>query len=354
VTRFRYLWKHPRLSAVIGLAVIAVAVVAADGTLADLVSHMSAGRYDDARQVLGELSADNPGDPMLQIWGQRLTDDADRALELATSQVRDRGLPMSQRIEAAVDGAAVALARDDLEAAWGLLRPILDLTPDQLPGDVYLLAGLTQYQSGDRQRAREMLASVRPDSPHFVAARSLLGRIGLESGDTELALNYFESAIRHRGDQAEPELFAGRWQALHQLGRDVEARDVYADLLERHPSSLAAMEVRERRRRDDEELAAITDTLDIVAPEVLAEQSATIYAVQLAAFRDRALALQFIQRWQSELTELRIVQSVDDLGQPLYRVHTGRFVSHAQARTETIRLQRRHGLEGFVAGGTEH
>lgn len=349
----RRLWKHPRLTTLLALALVALGVVAADGSLADLMEHMSAGRYDDARQVLGQLSDDGPGTPELQIWGQRLTDDPERALELARSQVRDRNLPLQRRLEAGVDGASLALSRGDLDAAWKLLQPIIDLAPDQLPGEAYLLAGQVLYQAGDRQRAREMLASVRPASPWFAHARGLLGRISMETGDTELALSYFEAAIRQQGSTAAPELYAGRYHALHLLGRDVEARDVYADLLERHPTSLAAMEVRERRRRDDEELAALVDTLDTVAPEVLDEQRSAAYAVQLAAFRDRALALQFVQRWQSELTDLRIERVTDDLGQPLYKVQTGAFISHAQARTEVTRLQRRHGLDGFVTGGAE-
>jgi tetratricopeptide (TPR) repeat protein len=328
--------------------------VAADGTLDDVVASLADARYDDARAALDAWSAREPDAPELQLWGQRLTTDADRALELATSQARDRNLPSHQRVAAVVDGASIALAADDLVAAWSLIEPLVSQTNAILPGEVYLLAGQTLNQAGEPQRAREMLASVRTDDPHFPTARSLLGRIGLEVGDTDLALNYFESALRRVEDHSQPDLVAGRWRALQLLGRRDEAARVYDDLVGRFPTSLAAMEVRGHQRRDDEELASAIDTLGTTAPEVLEPRSAASYAVQLAAFRDRALALQFVQRWQAELADLRIEREDDELGQPVYKVRTGRFVSDAQARTEVARLRREHNLEGFVAGGAVH
>lgn len=328
---------------------VAVLGVAADGTLADLVAHARAARYAEAREVLGQLASSTPEAPRLRLWGQRLAADPERALELATSQVRDRQLDLGQRIAAAVDGAAVAYAAGDLDGAWALLQPLLDVAPQQLPGDYHVLAGLVLNRGGQRQRAREMLASVGPDDPAFLTARTLLGRIGLEAGDNELALRYFESAARHT-QREHPELLAGRWQALRLLGRDVEAREIYRRLLDDHPASLAALEVREIHRREAEDVAAVADTADVAAPEVLEGERPGLYAVQLAAFRDRALALQFVQRWQVEVPDLRIERGSDELGQPLYRVHTGRFVSHALARTEAARLQRAQGLDGFVTG----
>lgn len=327
--------------------------VAADGTLADVVASLADARYDDARTALEAWATREPDAPELQLWGQRLADDPERAIELATSQARDRGLPSPQRIAAVLDGASIALAADDLEVAWSLIEPLVTQTDVPLPGEAYLLAGLTLNQAGDAQRAREMLASVRTDDPHFATARSLLGRIGLEVGDTDLALNYFETALRRVDDQAQPDLAAGRWRALQLLGRRDQAARAYDELVDRYPTSLAAMEVRGRQRQDDEELASAIDTLGTVAPEVLEPRSAGSYAVQLAAFRDRTLALQFVRRWQAEVADLRVEREDDELGQPIYKVRTGRFVSDAQARTEVARLKREHNLEGFVAGGAD-
>lgn len=328
--------------------------IAADGTLDVVADHLAAARYAEARDGLDQLALRQDHTPDLRLWGQRLTTDPARALELATSVAHDRDLPAHQRVAAILDGASIALAADDLDQAWSLLDPVVSQTDEPPPGEAFLLAGLTLNLAGESRRAREMLASVRTDDPHFHTARSLLGRIGLESGDTELALNYFESAMRRPDGDRQPDLAAGRWHALTLLGRRDDALQAYEELNERFPESLAALEVRGRQRHEDEKLAAAVDTLGTSAPEVLAPAAGGAYAVQLAAFRDRALALQFVARWQVELPGLRVEREDDqDLGQPVYKVRTGRFVSHAQASTEVVRLRREHGLEGFVAGGAE-
>ena len=120
---------------------------------------------------------------------------------------------MSQRVQAALDGASIALARGDIETAWSLLQPPLDIAPEEMPGEVYLLAGRIQRRAGNRQQAREMLASVRPDDPAFLAARTLLGRLGLEARDNELALRYFESAMRGQNSEARLRAMSSRPQA---------------------------------------------------------------------------------------------------------------------------------------------
>jgi tetratricopeptide (TPR) repeat protein len=340
---------HRPLLALMALLLVAVATTWVSGSLGEVADLFRHGRYGDAREALAAEPDDAKSDAANRMWRQRLETEPDQAFELALDQVRDRQLPASLRLQAALDGAANELARQHPEAAWQLLEPLIGLALDEAPGELYLLAGRTLRAAGDRQRAREMLASVRPDDPSFAAARELLGRIGLESGDSELALNYFESAQRRLAGAPRPDLLAGRWHALRMLGRDVEARDVADELVRDHPSSLAAMEVAEQRRRDDEALAALADTTDVEAPALVRESTTDRYAVQLAAFRDRALALQFVARWQTEIPELRVVRQPDDLGQPIYRIQTGSFVSRALARSEVARIAREHGLEGFVS-----
>jgi hypothetical protein len=333
-----------------GLLIVPILLVLhARGSLGEVAELFRATRYDAARETLaGEPEGDDPG--ARQLWQQRLAEDPDEAYDLALDLVRDRSQPQERRLQAALDAAAISLTRQRPEAAWQVLAPLLELMPESLPGEAYLLAGRTQRLVGNRQRAREMLASVRPDDPAFVAARNLLGRIGLEAGDNELALRYFESAARHGDAQAGPELLAGRWQALRLLGRDVEARETAERLRRNHPTSLAALEVGELLRQEAEELSLLADTTAVNAPEVLAVNVSGRYAVQLAAFRDRALALQFVARWQPEIPELRIERQLDELDQPLYKVQVGSFVSRAQARTEVTRIEHAHGLQGFVVG----
>ena len=337
-----------RLAAVVAVlgALVALPATTAQGSLGEVADLFARGRYADARESMAAL--DDTADPADRLWRQRLQTEPDRAVELALDQVRDRELPLPVRIQAALDGASIELARQRPEAAWQMIEPLLATPPEQLPGDLHLLAGQALRLRGRRQQAREMLASVRPDDPAFAAARELLGRVGLESGDSELALRYFESAERRTPAGGRPELQAGRWQALRLLARDVEARDVARRLHREHPSSLAALEVGDIGRREQEDLAILADTLDTLAPEVLDEPSTGRYTVQLAAFRDRALALQFVARWQAEIADLAVTEQADDLGQPIYKVQTGAFVSPAMARTEASRLSRQHGLDGFV------
>jgi hypothetical protein len=338
-----------RLILVLVPVLILLSVSWVSGSLGEVADLFRQGRYDDARRAMAAEPGGAGALPGDRIWRQRLQVDPDRASELALDQVRDRELTTALRLQAALDGAAIELARLRPDAAWQLLQPLLALDPQNLPGEVYLLAGQAMRLAGDRQRAREMLASVRPEDPAFAEARELLGRIGLESGDSELALRYFESAQRHLEGPERPDLMAGRWQALRLLGRDVEAREMAVRLLREHPASLAAMEVTGLRRVEEEELAALADTVDTAAPAQLEVSAARRYAVQLAAFRDRALALQFVARWQVEIPDLRVVARRDELDQPLYKVQTGSFVSQAQARAEVRRLEQEHGLAGFVA-----
>lgn len=317
--------------------------------------HYRRGRYQEARQALAALELADAGAGEVRLWQQRLAADPAQAGELALQVVRDRSVPAELRLQAGLDGASLALAARRPDEAWRLLQPLLEIPGPQLPGELHLLAGRALHMAGERQRARELLASVKPEDPAFAAARSLLGRIGLESGDHELALRYFESAARRLGPQEHPELLSGCWQALRLLGRDLEARDLAAQLLREHPKSLAALELRELQRREDQEIAAAAADLDQPAPDSPPRITADAgrFTIQLAAFQDRALALQFIARWRAEIHGLRVVLRQDDLEQPLHRIQVGSFNSRVQATTELNRLMRQTGLEGFVTESAE-
>lgn len=348
----RLLCRIPRrrgpgaVATALGIAGLSVAL--ASGSFTEVTDLFRRAQYESAREALVALPVATGAPGEHRLWQMRLATDPDLATDLALQIVRDREVALEWRLQAALDGATVALARQRPEAAWQLLQIALEAAAPAVPGDVYLFAGQALRLAGQTQRAREMLASVRLDDPAFAAARGLLGRIGLESGDHELALSYFETAARRVDPAARPELLAGRWQALTMLGRDLEARDLAADILRDHPGTLAALEVQGQLRRESDEFAAAADTLTAAGGAEQAEDGSGRYTIQLAAFRDRSLALQFVARWRREIPGLRIVPALDDLSQPLYRVQTGSFVSRVQAGNEATRLERALGLQGFV------
>jgi hypothetical protein len=202
-----------------------------------------------------------------------------------------------------------------------------------------------------------MLASVRATDPAFPAARYELGRIGLRSGDTALALRYFESAGRHADAVHLPALLLGRWEALRANGQWDEATGVERELTRAHPQSLAVLVLRDLLRAEQEQNEAErfqapvtlsqTASAAIETPAVGSAGSGHT-SVQLAAFSDRALALAFQERWRPTLPELRVDREFGPNGQPLYKVRTGRYASRAQANAEAERIGDRYEVEVLV------
>ncbi len=340
--------RHGLIFALVGAAAAALAT-----SYDELALLFASGDFSQARDVdVAQVEGGARGEASL--WRLRLTTDAAEAASIATELADDTTLPLAIRVQAALDGATIAQAGGRSRTALQLLLPILDNgDPQTLPGAVYYWAGVAARGVGLQQRAREYFASVKPGDPAFVDARYQLGRIGLESGEDELALRYFESAGRDRVAIARPELDAGRWQALRLLGRDVEARELAESIISNAPASLAALEVQEIQRRETAELAAAADTTAVAFPSTTATATpepshAAVAAVQLAAFADRALAMQFLARWSAEIPGLHVDEEHDDSGQILYKVRAGSFVSRTQAQAEAQRIQRANGLQGFV------
>ena len=150
-------------------------------------------------------------------------------------------------------------------------------------------------------------------------------------------------------DAGATRLAAGLWRAYRIAGDDQDAADLVADLRQRDPGSLALLEIRRLIQIENEELSARTDLEpenEIVTQVV---DTSGRYALQLGAFSDRGLALEFVKRYAGELPDLRIDKLLDQRGQFLYKVRTGVFVNPARARSEAKQLQRRLGIEVIVA-----
>ncbi|MDX2473679.1 MAG: tetratricopeptide repeat protein [Candidatus Krumholzibacteria bacterium] len=331
-----------------GLAAILLACWPALASLNTVSGLFQAGRYEDAREAV--RAADEgarPGEEIL--WRSRLATDPKEAISLLESGLGDKKYPAAVRIRIALEVADIQAGRGKHREALDALTPLLEGDIADLPGAVHLRAGLSLRARGQLQKAREMLASVRPKDPEFVMARYYLGDIGLEQNDATLARRYFESGSKATDEAGATRLAAGMWRAYRTAGENQEAAELVADLRKRDPGSLALLDIRRLIQMENEELNARSELETenkVVTPVV---DTTGRYALQLGAFSDRGLALEFVKRYARELPDLRIDKRLDQRGQFLYKVRTGDFVNPALARSEAKQLQRRLGIEVIVA-----
>lgn len=329
------------------LLLLAAATAWAD--LEPVAGPFARGEYRAAADLLaGTGSGARPGEDLL--WAARLETDPERALSLLEDARSLQNLPPDVAVRVALEIARLESARGRHQAALRAMRGVLMDPPETVPGAVYLEAGRAARALGDLQTAREMLASIRPNDPAFVAGRGLLGEIGLQQNDPELALRYFESALNNAPAEAGTELGAGLWQALRRTGEHERADRLLADLERDHPGSLALLRIRRIERAEQEELAVREIDASAPADTVVAriEDRSGRFCVQLGAFSDRGLALAFLGRYRNEIRDLRIETVRDDRGQVLYKVRSGSFVNPALAQTEAERLERMLGVEVIV------
>ena len=157
------------------------------------------------------------------------------------------------------------LARGRFAAALPPLENVLGRARDQLPGEVYLLAGMAERGLQRIQKSREHFASVRQDDPAFPWARLYLGQIAFQEGDLELARRYFQSAERSPLAARMPDLLVGMHGILEREGRTDEAAELSRDLGERFPQALATLPF--AQAKEDLDQALLTQALPDSAPK---------------------------------------------------------------------------------------
>ena len=335
---------------VVPILVLVLVAVPAAAALLEVAENFSAGNYPGARTLLeGAQQGARPAEEIL--WRSRLLADPEQALALLQEAQQNSNLPEKVRIRVALEIAELEGARGRYEAALRSLNPIFLGDPADLPGEVYLQAGLAYRALGNLQKAREMLASVRPDDPAFILARGSLGEIGLQQDDSALALRSFQSALARDPGDAELTLAAGLWEALRRTDEHEQADRLVQQLRHQHPGSLALLEIDRVLRTEKEELAARAVGKPAPVDSVLnrVENLAGRFCLQLGAFSDRGLALEFQRRFLNQVPDLHIEQVRDDRGQFLYKIRSGSFVNPARASSEADRLGRLLGVEVIVA-----
>ena len=312
--------------------------------------------FEDARYEEAGLTLDQGGEGFrageATLWRVRLTTEPAEAMVLLREGLADDRLPAAVRTRMALEGADIEFGLGHYQSCLKSLIPLLERSQGELPGAVYLRAGLALRALGNLQKAREMLASIKPHDQAFMLARYYLGDIALEQNDAGLALRYFESAAESRGSGPHPRVAGGQWRAFLAEGREQEAAALERTLRLSYPGSLAMLEIQRLRLELAEELAAMApvDSPDSTEHYPTADEAPHgRYALQLGAFSDRSLALEFHRRYREQLPDLRIDEVRDGRGQFLYKVRAGSFVNPALARTEARSLARQLGVEVIVA-----
>lgn len=306
-----------------------------------------AGRYEEARQALDQGNEGfRAGEATM--WAAQLATKPTEALVLLREGLEDKRISPDGRIRLALEIANIEFGRGQYQSSFKALRPLLNDDQGQLPGAVYLRAGLSLRALGNPREAREMLASVKPQDPAFLLARFFLGDIALEMNDAPLALRYFESAaVQAPGGEAR--VAGGQWRAYRVEGRDQEAADLEVFLAENEPGCLALLEITRLRRMQQEELEAMGRDPQQEGTGSESQAPSGRYALQLGAFSDRGLALEFLRRYKDQVPGLLIEEVRDQRGQFLYKVRAGSFVNPAQAKTEARRLADQLDMEVIVA-----
>jgi tetratricopeptide (TPR) repeat protein len=307
-------------------------------------------RFEEARQTL--LSETFPADAswLKLYWQMRLTKEPAEALSTLQALGQNTELPAQLRVVLALEEATLQFARGRFQAALVPIEELQSSLPGSLPGEIYLVAGLTYWALHRVQESREAFASVAQNDQAFPWARYYLGCIGLETGDIALAMRYFSSA--EKGDLAPrlPALLVGTWEGLRRSGRAEEAEVIYDRVLAEHPQCLELIRLREISESQQDVPTAAAWVVSDGSNQEGGESSSSRGRVtlQLGAFADRGRALAFLTRWQGTLSALRLEDERGSDGQLLYKVRSGWFVSRAQAQTEAKRLQRLYDLEVLV------
>lgn len=322
----------------------AVPVWAAQDALSDLFAK---GEYDGARTVLEEgQEGFRAGEATL--WSAQLARDPNEALVLLREALNDARLPQPVRTRTTLEIANIEFGLGHYQSSYKTLAPLLNEAPEGLPGEVYLRGALCMRALGNLQKAREMLASVKPGDQAFFLARYYLGDIALQQNDAVLALRYFESASQEESGY-DSRTAGGKWRAYQAENREEDAASLERELNRTASGSLALLEIQRLLRERDEELEAMVPALDENRDQVTSRPTQGRYSLQLGAFSDRGLALDFLRRFQNELPDLHIDEVRDQRGQFLYKVRTGSFVNPALAKTEAKRLADQLDMEVIVA-----
>jgi len=128
-----------------------------------------------------------------------------------------------------------------MERDWSRAIAIEEGVRRAQPHDAEVAAALARmYQEGTRNlpRAFELYHEALSISPGYPPALLGLGTMMQDSGSLDVAVRYFERGAKERPD--EPQFKVRLAEALVKVGREVEARPILDEIVERWPGSREA------------------------------------------------------------------------------------------------------------------
>ncbi len=332
-------WKRPwrgALVALLGLGLVLFLGRAAPvlAVSPELLGDFAAGHYSLARDLVG-ASGTGQTSSSQQLLNLLLTPVPEQASVLLQTLEKAGAHRDGWKIRWALESADLAFAQEEFGLALQELKPWTQSDESGIPGQVFLRAGLSCRGLGLMQRAREMLASVKPGDEAFPLARYYLGDISLEQGYPQLALRYFQNAAQAGGGAYRSMIDGGTCRALQVLGRDAAA-DSLRGLYQNGLSWLDS--------RPGMVLPTAADSVSVAPPAPPRAR----FCLQLGAFHDRSLALGLVGKHTRDIPNLHIESAPDAAGQTLYRVRCGAYNNPEDARAAARDLHDRFGLEVIV------
>jgi len=258
------------------------------------------GRYDLALALLEDHQQRGVVLPNRLEWTRaRLVPDADRFDRLAAQFVGGKSLEDTLVQSVVMERARQHFARGQYLTCLENLRSLPEGAASRHV-DLVLFRAMAAQAVGEAGPATRDLESLRPEHPHYAIARSLLSDLALRAGRARQALDLAAAAV-----SADPSVGAQAhyvaWQAHRQLGDEEGADRARGALVRDYPRSVEAAWVREARPP-----AGVAGSEPTGIPEVEAPARRTEFALQLGAFRDRALALRLASEREGALPDLRV------------------------------------------------
>ncbi len=330
---------HPAVLLWLVLLLLCASFPCAGAGNSNVTEKFIAGQYAQAHDLLAE-ETDSEQQNDFQLMNLLLTVDSGQSDALLGTLRHDDPKSDPWQVRWALESANLDFARGEFQHALQLLKPFVHGGNEDVPGQVYLRAGLACRALKRFQRAREIFASVKPQDSSFSLARFYLGDIALEQGDPELALRYFESSSAAAGTEGQSMAKGGRYAALLALGRQGEAATLAQKLRKVEQGGLTWLDLDENATP----APSVEDSTD-VAPD---GAGSARFCLQWAAFRDRTLALTFVAQHTLDIPELRIVSAPDLSGQLLFYVRSGHYNNPVDARSQASELGSRLQMDVIV------